>query len=160
MRQPVWVYAPHLGGRPIPPAVRERTQARIVAHARKRYADRFTRLAVRFRGALCYVDAFTEPAPPTRGDLKALGETRERYLERLRSVPIHLCRLRYFGDEDRWTLGFYTYSNERYSPSAFRNGTFHGTPEEALDIGSVYLPAPPDDADAGRRRSRRTRRCT
>ena len=32
-------------------------------------------------------------------------ETREEYLERMRSTPVHLCRLRYFG-EDRWGFAF------------------------------------------------------
>ncbi|MGL4552708.1 MAG: hypothetical protein ACRC33_16155, partial [Gemmataceae bacterium] len=73
---------------------------------------------VRFRGALCYVDAFTEA-----------GDDAE---------PLHLCRLRFF-TTDRWSLAFYTYSNERYEPCYFRNGTFFGTPEEGLDVGAVYL---------------------
>jgi hypothetical protein len=36
-------------------------------------------------------------------------------------------------------MAFYTYSNERYEPCAFPNGTFHGTPEEAFEVGAVYL---------------------
>ena len=60
-------------------------------------------------------------------------------LERLRNTPTHLCRLRYFGDENAWSLAFYTYSHNRYEPSVFDNGTFHGTPEEAFDVGAVYL---------------------
>ncbi|PYO57360.1 MAG: hypothetical protein DMD83_09565 [Candidatus Rokuibacteriota bacterium] len=38
-------------------------------------------------------------------------------------------------------MAFYTYSNERYEPCTFPNGTFHGTPEEAFDVGAVYLQA-------------------
>ena len=53
--------------------------------------------------------------------------------------PLHLCRIRYFGDENAWSLAFYTYSHDRYEPSVFDNGTFHGTPEEAFDVGAVYL---------------------
>jgi hypothetical protein len=59
--------------------------------------------------------------------------------QRLLNTPLHLCRLRYFGDEDRWSLAFFTYSHERYEPCVFDSGEFHGTPEEALDVGAVYL---------------------
>jgi len=71
--------------------------------------------------------------------LSSLGETREHYLERLRSVPVHLCRLRYFRNEDAWSVAFYTYSHERYEPCVFHSGDDHGTPEEAFDVGAVYL---------------------
>jgi len=51
---------------------------------------------------------------------------------------IHLCRLRYF-DQDRWSIAFYTYSNEKYEPCTFGNGNWFGTPEEAFDIGAIHL---------------------
>ena len=67
-------------------------------------------------------------------------ESREEHLERLRNTPTHLCRLRYFGDEERWGFAFYTYSNEKYELSVFPSGDFHGTPEEAFDTAAgVYL---------------------
>ena len=157
MRGRTWVYTPHLGGRRIPPAVRERTERRIIEHGRKRYAGRYSRLGVRFKGALCYIDAFVEPQVPTSRQLQRLGETREQYVERCRALPIHLCRLRYFGDEDAWTLAFFTYSNERYSPCVFHSSSVHGTPEEALDVGAVYLPAPGREVGAKRGRSRPTK---
>jgi hypothetical protein len=135
----MWVYDPHSGGVKIPPAVRQRTAERIENHARAKYAGRFTRLDIRFRGALCYIDAFVEPEEPRESLLRITGESREEYLERMRHNPLHLCRLRYFGDENAWSLAFYTYSHERYEPSVFGNGTFHGTPEEAFDVGAVYL---------------------
>jgi hypothetical protein len=138
-------------------AARERTERRIVEHGQRRYTGRYTRLAVRFKGALCYIDAFIEPELPTQRGLQALGETREQYLERLREVPIHLCRLRYFGNEDAWTLAFFTYSNERYSPCVFPSGSDHGTPEEALDVGAVYLPEPRRAVRARRATSRPTK---
>ena len=139
MRARIWVYDPHPGGVKIPPAVRERTERRITQHGKKRYSGRYARLAIRFKGSLCYVDAFIEPAVPTRSLLRALRETREQYLGRLRNAPIHLCRLRYFGDENAWSLAFFTYSNERYEPCVFHNGRSHGTPEEALDVGAAFL---------------------
>ena len=36
-------------------------------------------------------------------------------------------------------MAFYTYSNEHYEPCTFPNGTFYGTPEEAFEVGAVYL---------------------
>ena len=158
MRRRTWVYTPHLGGRAIPPAVRERTERRILEHGQRRYAGRYTRLGVRFKGALCYIDAYVEPDPPTRSQLQTLGETREEYLERRRDWAIHLCRLRYFGNEDAWTLAFFTYSNERYSPCVFHAGSDHGTPEQALDVGAIYLPEPRREVGVKRARSRPTRR--
>jgi hypothetical protein len=133
-----WVYDPHSGGVKIPPAVRQRTEQRICAYADQHYAGTFTRLDIRFRGALCYIDAYTEPEEPSRQLLRATGETREQYLERQRNTPLHLCRLRYFA-EDRWSMAFYTYSHERYEPCAFDTGKDHGTPEEAFETAAVYL---------------------
>jgi len=98
-------------------------------------------LGIRFHGALCYVDAYVEPEPPSRGLLRVLGETRQEYFERVREVPLHLCRLRYFGGRKMWSMAFYTYSNERYELCTFPNGTFYGTPEEALEVGAAYLRA-------------------
>lgn len=139
MRERTWVCDPHSGGRTIPPAVRENAERRILAHAQKHHSGRYTRLDIRFRGALCYIDAFVEPAEPTRATLRMLRETRAQYLKRVRAVPTHLCRLRYFGNENAWSLAFFTYSHERYEPCVFHNGSFHGTPEEAFDVGAVYL---------------------
>jgi hypothetical protein len=83
----------------------------------------------------CYI----EPVEPLASLFLAVEETREQYLERCRNIPLHLCRLRFFGDEERWSMAFYTYSNEKYEPSVFDNGTFHGTPEEAFETAAVYL---------------------
>ena len=134
-----WVYDPHSGGVKIPAAVRQRTERRIRSYAEARYAGKFIRLDIRFRGPLCYIDAYTEPAAPAASLLRALGVTREQYLQRARNSPLHLCRLRYFGNEDRWSMAFYTYSNERYEPCVFINGSFHGTPEEAFETAAIYL---------------------
>ena len=133
-----WVFNPHAGGNKIPEGVKRDTIKRLERHAAAHYAGRYTRLDIRFRGPLCYIDAYTEPEEPEKSLLRSLGETREQFLARLRAIPLHLCRLRYF-DPDCWSLGFYTYSNERYEPTMYHNGTFIGTPEEALNIGAVYL---------------------
>ena len=109
-----------------------------MAHAEAHYSGRFTRLEISFRGRFCYLDPFVEPDTPSAKDLAMRGETLNEYGERVRAVPIHLCRLRYF-DEDRWGLAFYTCSNEKYEPSVFDTGEFFGTPEQGLDVGAVYL---------------------
>jgi hypothetical protein len=65
--------------------------------------------------------------------------SREEYLQQLRDTPIHLCRLRYFGNNE-WGFAFYTYSNEKYETSIYPSGSFVGTPEEAFaTAASVYL---------------------
>ena len=71
-------------------------------------------------------------SPPT-------GETREQWIERMRSFPTHLCRLRYFGDEDRWTIAWYTYSHEKYEPGCLMNGNDHCNPEEAIEASMQFL---------------------
>jgi len=134
-----WTYNPHTGGRKIPPSVRQLTEQRIRAYAESRYAGKFTRLDIRFRGPLCYIDAYTEPGKPAPELLSAQGETLEHHLERLRNAPLHLCRLRYFGDLEKWSMAFYTYSHMKYEPCMFGDGSFHGTPEDAFEIGAVYL---------------------
>lgn len=113
-----WVYNPHAGGIKIPPAVRLRTERRIRAYAEAHYGGTFSRLDIRFRGALCYVDAYIEAQP---------------------HAPLHLCRLRYFRNEEAWSMAFYTDSHEKYEPCMFGNGTFHGTPEQAFEIAAIYL---------------------
>ena len=135
-----WVYDPHSGGVTISPPVRQRTEQRVRSYAEAHYAGKFTRLELRFRGPLCYIDAYTQPEEPSPALLRTLNETREQYIERLRSAPIHLCRLRYFGNENQWSMAFYTYSHEKYEPSVFDDGSFHGTPEGAFETAAaVYL---------------------
>lgn len=95
-----------------------RTEQRIRTYADAHYGGRFNRLDIRFRGALCYIDAYLDQAP---------------------TGPLHRCRLRYFGNEEAWSMAFYTYSHEWYELSIFPNGTFYGTPEEAFETSAVYL---------------------
>ena len=108
----MWVYNPHTGGKKAPPAVQERIRGRILKYAAKKYAGKYDRIDVRFRGALCYVDAYVEGSP----------------------YPLHLVRLRYNGNEDFMGVAFYTYSHEKYEPTFFA-----GTLEEAFDLGGIYL---------------------
>jgi hypothetical protein len=132
-----WVRDPHSGGVRIPERVKDSTRSRILAHAAKHYAGRYTGLDVRFKGALCYIDAFTEP-DACGATWKATGETKEQYLQRMRSTPLHLCRLRHFAP-DRWSVAFYKYSDERYEPCFLQSGEMVGTPEQGFDVGAVYL---------------------
>src|SRR2546425_6468515 len=97
---PYWVYSPHSGGQKPKPDVQERIRDRILQHAAKNYAGKYDRIDVRFRGALCYVDAYTESSPH----------------------PTHLVRLRYNGNENSMTVAFYTYSHEEYEPTFFDDG--------------------------------------
>ncbi len=130
-----WVYRPDTGGKKIPPGVQERTRARILRYAGKHYQGKFIRIEVRFRGALCYIDAYTDP-----GDSPGMrGETRAQRRQRLLNTPTHMCRIRFHGDEDRWSFAFYTYSHERYELAVLDTGEFQGTPEEAFRTASVYL---------------------
>lgn len=140
-RSKQWVFDPDSGGIRIRETVRERTQKRLRSYAEGHFAGRFERLDIRFRGVFCYIDAYTEPEPLGPNWPPAdWPESREEYRERLRATPTHLCRLRYFGQDDRWTFGFYTYSNERYELAMFPSGDFFGTPEEAFEVAAgVYL---------------------
>ena len=135
-----WVFAPDSGGKKIPEAVQHRTEERIRRYAEAHFSGHYTRLDIRFRGQFCYIDAYQEPAPLGADWPPAdWPESREEYLERLRNTPTHLCRLRYFGDENGWGFAFYTYSNEQYELSVFPSGEFLGTVEDAFAVSAVYL---------------------
>ena len=135
-----WTFAPHSGGSKIPPDLQLSTHARIERYAEQHYAGLYTRIDVRFRGALCYIDAFTEPAQPSRDQLRSLGESIEGYLARLRETPTRLCRLRYFAGRDLWSVALYSYSSERFEPCILPTGEYCGNPEECFALGaSFYL---------------------
>jgi hypothetical protein len=135
---PTWVYNPHTGGKSIPHAVKARTQRRILDYANKHHSGKFTRIDVRFRGALCYIDVYTEPGVP-RGTASPAGETPEQWIERLRNTPTHVCRIRYFGNEDRWSFAWYTYAHEKYEPGFPITEEDQGTPEEAFETSAHFL---------------------
>lgn len=138
-----WVHDPNSGGVNIPDPVKLRTNQRIRRYAEQHFAGSYTRLEIRFRGQFCYIDAYTEPTPPEPNWPPAnWPETREEYLDRLRNTPTHLCRLRFFGNEERWGFAFYTDSHERYELSIFPSGEFYGPPEEAFRVSAeAYLRA-------------------
>ena len=141
MAQKQWVFAPDSGGVKIPEAVKQRTEQRLRRYAEGHFAGRYTRLEIRFKGQFCYIDAYTEPEPLGPGwPPPDWPETPEEMQERLRNTPTHLCRLRYFGNEERWGFAFYTYSNEKYELSIFPSGDFFGSPEEAFEVAAgAYL---------------------
>jgi hypothetical protein len=133
------VFDPNSGGVKILPGVQADVEKRIRALAEKEFKGKYTRLEIRFKGQFCYMDAYTEPALTDRWPPKDWPESREAYAERLRNTPVHLCRLRYFGD-DRWGFAFYAYSQEKYELSMYDDGQFTGSPERAFRISAkVYL---------------------
>lgn len=143
MPRGAWGFDPNSGGQKISDAVKLRSETRLRHYAETHFAGRYTRLEFRFRGQFCYIDAYTEPALPSPDwPPPSWPESKEEYLERLRNTPTHLCRLRYFGDEERWGFAFYTYSQERYELSLFPSGEFLGPPEEALRVSAELYLAP------------------
>ena len=138
MARKAWAFDPHSGGNAIPERVKLNTKARLETHGVKHYAGKYERLEVRFRGALCYIDAYKEPTKELMDYWRKSGMDVQDAIGQYRKRPTHLGRLRYF-DVNRWSYAFYTYSNERYEPTIFPSGDFFGTPEEAFDIGARYL---------------------
>ena len=134
-----WDDDPHSGGVKISEKVKEKTKKRIINYAEKHYAGKYTRIDVRYKTHFCYIDAYVEAFVPEDYDTSLFSETREERIERLNNTPTHLCRMRYKGNEEKWTLAFYTYSHNKYEPSIFDNGDFYGTPEEAFQTSAVYL---------------------
>ena len=141
MSQKRWVFDPDSGGVTIKDPVKRRTEERIRRYAEAHFAGRYTRLDIRFRGKFCYIDAYKEPEPlGPNWPPPDWPESREEYQERLRNTPTHLCRLRFFGDEERWGYAFYSYASESYQLSVFSSGDFFGPPEEAFQASAeAYL---------------------
>ena len=134
-----WVFNQDSGGKVIPEKVKQAVQKRVNYVAEKDFKGRYNRLEIRFRGQFCYIDAYTEPQITENWPPPDWSETKEEYLERMRNTPVHLCRLRYFGD-DRWGFAFYAYSSEKYELSMYSDGQFSGTPEEAFVTSAMlYL---------------------
>lgn len=110
-----WCISPHSGGNKIPPTIQQAIIKKAEAYAATRPWHTKFELKLRFRSHFCYLDA-----KEIGGDLSPIG------------------RLRYFSI-DRWSLGFYTFSNETYQPCAFANGDLFGTIEQAIDICEFYM---------------------
>ncbi len=135
------IYNPHVGGKKIPAQVRLRTDQRIQAYAQRNYAGRFTRIEVRFGAFLVLRLALLELEEPRRGDVAPQNVPRDT-----RTVPCSAARTSavlsdcgFFGGQHRWTDAF-IHERAGSAPCMFDTGADHGTPEEALDVASVYLP--------------------
>lgn len=135
----IWVKDPHSGGIKIPQRIKNTVKNRILAYAKIHYVGKYNWIDTRFKGHFCYIDAYIEPFIPKDYDSAKFGESREEYFNRRKNTPIHLCRLRCKGDEEKWTMAFYTYSHNKYEPSVFDHGGFYGTPEEAFQTSAIYL---------------------
>jgi hypothetical protein len=130
-----YLYDAHQGGAMISDAIGRRIEDRLRQFAHERFPGRFRDLGVWFRGQFCYVDLFRDPGPSPEGwSPEDSDETREQYRDRLAASPIHLCRLRYFGNPDRWSFTLYNYATEDYEPATFSSGEAAGLPEDALEI--------------------------
>lgn len=114
-------------------AVQATLRARLEQHVRTHWSQRCRGIAVRFRGAFAYVDAF-----PLQHQFMPGTTPEER--ARIEATPTHLCRLGYRGSPDRWAFAFFKYSDETYEPSFLPTGASVGIPEEAFDCAAqVYL---------------------
>jgi len=134
-----WQQDPDSGGVKINDSVKYQVKQRIIKFAEINLAGRYTKLDIRFRDKFCYVDAYTEPLEPVIKEWPPdFPETREEHIERMRNTPIHLCRLRYFGDKDEWGLAFYSYAHNGYETSVFPNGKFFDTPEMAIEAAADF----------------------
>lgn len=128
------------GGVPIPKSMYAELSQRIEKVAKKEFAGRYTRLDFRFKGKFFYIDAYTEPTVTPGWPPADWPETSDERVARLRETPTHLCRLRYFGEKNRWGFAFYKYSDEKYEVSVFPNGQFYGKPEDAFRAAAgAYL---------------------
>ncbi|MDP2820384.1 MAG: hypothetical protein Q8O29_19320 [Polaromonas sp.] len=132
-----WYFDPHSGGVKIPERTKQQVERCLHACFAKLGHDKSARLEVRFRGALCYIDAYREPDAELVKYWASRGENVQEAIASYREHPTRLGRLRHF-DLNRWSYAFYTYSNERYEASTL-NGEWTGTPEQGLEVGCVYL---------------------
>ena len=104
-------------------AIPENTRQLLLQRLRRRAQERWPALAdvaVRYRASFAYIDGVT-----------ASGET------------LPLCRLRYLNSASTWGFAAYVASKDGYEESVLPNGSFTGTPEEALDcVCGLYLNDP------------------
>jgi hypothetical protein len=70
----VWMFNPHAGGKKILPATQDAVRNRILAHAEKKYKGKYSRIDIKFRGALCYMDAYQEPQVGKKHPTAAFGK--------------------------------------------------------------------------------------
>ena len=109
----VWGFPPESDTIKIPKELYEIIKARLFKRITS-IAPRI-KLNIRFRAEFCYIDS----------------------IEDGHNMP--LCRLHYYGDIESWGLGFYTYSNEKYTDCMFASGSLRGSLEGALDACRIYF---------------------
>jgi len=110
---PWFAPSPHSGGTKIPPQEYSTIIKQADSYAASRPWNASYKLQLRFSGKFCYVDSIEKD-----------------------EVICPLGRLRYFSP-NRWSMAFFTYSDERYTPCSLPKE--FGTLEEALRVCESYL---------------------
>jgi hypothetical protein len=95
MVRKMWVYDPQSGGKKIPDAIKPRLGQRILDHAEKHYAGKYSRIDIRFWGQFCYIDAYTDPYVAAGYDPPLHGEARQHALNA--AGHIHVTIPHYMG---------------------------------------------------------------
>lgn len=126
-----------LGTVRVPEDVQARIESRIRKYAEEHYSEHYIKLDVRFRDPCCYIDVYLEPEDIGPGWPKPdWPESRAERLERLSAKPTHLCRLWYYGNEERWGFDFYDAASERYEAALFPDGENLGSVEDAFRVSA------------------------
>jgi hypothetical protein len=117
LRQAIMQHVPDHPG----PQTRTTVTARIIAHVKQGWPH-LGEPVVTYRGRFCYVAA------------RLSGQ----------SQPRPILRLRYQGSADRWAIGIYLASDQRYTeaelPTSF--GPKTGTPEQGIEHTFVLYAGP------------------
>ncbi len=136
-----WQFDPNSGGVKIPENVKKDIIKRINKIAEENFKGKYLEIQIKFKNQFCYINFFQDF---TESDILAnfsevdWGMSKAEFVQKQKTTPIHLCRLRYFGTDD-WGFSFYTYSHQKYELSIFPNGAFFGKPEEAFLASSMYF---------------------
>jgi hypothetical protein len=105
---------------PIPDIARRALAHQLGDRRQQRWPD-LASLDIRYRANFAYVDGITADDPQ----------------------PQPLFRLRYLGSPSEWGFAVYLASKDGYEDSVLPNGSFTGTPAEALDCAcGLYLNDP------------------
>lgn len=130
-----YLYDMHEGGRAIPDSIRDRTENRVRRFAEERLASRYRELVIRFRGQFCYLDMYRDPGSVVddwRG--RRSDDGTDDGPDHRGEELLHLGRLRYFGNPDRWSFALYNDASETYEPTNFASGEAAGAPEDAIEL--------------------------
>ena len=101
---------------PIPDGARRALARRLTDRRQQRWPE-LDDVTIRYRASFAYIDGTTSDQDTLR-----------------------LCRLRYLGSPDNWGFAIYLASKDGYEDSILPQGSFTGTPEEALDCAcGLYL---------------------